>query len=235
MKIGVIIYHKNIFSYIDSKIVFECLESIDNQTFSDFDILELDYSDYDQFQISIMNLGFFKNNKKHFFRQDCRTHIDAMNFLMNKAFKEMNYDIIFNINLDDIYHKHRFEFQLRKVLLNKYDLVASNYEIFQNKNGNEVSRSIIISKEFDDIEEEQTYIKYKNNDKKCIIQLSSMCFTKEAWEIIEKIETIPTLESLLLCKKLFANKKKIHICKEKLLRYRIHDNQVSSKYRKNII
>lgn len=234
MKIGVIVYHKNIFSYVDSQIVFECLESIDNQTFSDFDILELDYSNYDQFQISLMNLGFFKNNKKHFFRQECKNHIDAMNFLLDKAFNEMKYDIIFNINLDDIYDKHRFEFQIRKIVLDKYDLVASNYEIFQNKDGNEVSRSIIISKDFDDIDEEQTYIKYKNS-RKCIIQLSSMCFTKEAWKAIEKIDIIPTLESLLMCKKLFTNKKKIHICKEKLLRYRIHDKQVSSKYRKNII
>ena len=78
--------------------------------------------------------GFFKNNKKYFFRQECKTHVDAMNFLMNKAFNEMEYDIIFNINLDDIYDKHRFEFQIRKVLLDNYDLVASNYEIFQNKN-----------------------------------------------------------------------------------------------------
>jgi len=235
MKIGLIIYHKNIFSYIDSKIVFKCLESIENQTFKDFDILELDYSDYNQYQTTIMKVGFLKNNKRYFFRQECKNHIEAMNFLLNKAFNEMNYDIIYNINLDDIYDKHRFEFQLRKILIDGYDLVGSNYEIFQNKNGNEISRSIKIVPEFEDIIDEQTYLKIKNSQKKCVIQLSSMCFTKESWEIIKNIDILPTLESLLICKKLLKKDKKIHICKEKLLRYRIHSQQVSRKYRRENI
>lgn len=235
MKIGIIIYHKNIFSNYDSKMVFECLESINNQTFDSFDILELDYSNYQEKTTSLMKLGFFKNNKKHFFRNECRNHIDAMNFLLNKAFNELNYDIIFNINVDDIYDKHRFEFQLRKVLIGKYDLVGSNFEIFQVKDENKVSRSIILTREFDDINEEQTYLKIKNKQKKCIIQMSSLCFTKEAWKTIGKIDKIPTLETLLMCRKLFNNKQKVHICKEKLLQYRIHDNQVSSKFRQNII
>ena len=92
------------------------------------------------------------------------------------------------------------------VIINEYDLVGSNYEIFQNIKGNEVSRSIKIIPEFDDIIDEQTYIKIKNNKKKCLIQLSSMCFTKESWKIIENIDVLPTLESLLICKKLLNNK-----------------------------
>ena len=235
MKIGIIIYHKNIFSYVDSEIVFKCLESIENQTFKEFDVLELDYSNYDQFQISIMNIGFLKDNKRYFFRQECKNHIEAMNFLLKKAFNEMNYDVIYNINLDDIYDKRRFEFQLRKIIIDGYDLIGSNYEIFQITDKNEVSRSIKIVPEFEDIIDEQIYLKIKNNQKKCLIQLSSMCFSKESWKIIEKIDMLPTLESLLICKKLLNKDKKIHICKEKLLRYRIHSQQVSNKYRNHNI
>ena len=35
--------------------------------------------------------------------------------------------------------------------------------------------------------------------------------------------------------KLIKENKKIHICKEFLLKYRIHNNQYSNKYRKNIL
>ena len=36
----------------------------------------------------------------------------AQNFLLNKAFKDMDYDVVFNVNLDDFYSPHRFEIQL---------------------------------------------------------------------------------------------------------------------------
>ena len=231
MKIGVIIYHKNIFSYVDSKIVFKCLESIDNQTFDEFDILELDYSDADQYQISLMDVGFFKNNKKQFFRKECKNHIQAMNFLLNKAFNELNYDIIFNINLDDVYDERRFEIQLRKTLIEGYSLVASNYNIFHIKDDIKTEKEVVIMREIDNVTDEQTSIKIKNSQNKCLIPLSSMCFTKDSWKAIKNIDYLPLLESLLICKKLFAAKQNIHICKEKLLQKRLHDNQVSAKYR----
>jgi len=229
MKIGAIIYHKDIFSYIDSEIIFQCLDSINSQTFNDFDILELDYSKSNQNKTSLMNLGFLKNNKKYFFRKECKNHIQAMNFLLNKAFNDLEYDIIFNINLDDIYDKHRFEFQLRKVLIDGYSLVGSNYEIFHNKDGNQTTKEMIIMREFDNVTDEQTYIKIKNNQNKCLIPLSSMCFTKDSWKSIQNIDYLPLLESLLICKKVFSHKQNIHICKEILLKNRLHDNQVSAK------
>jgi hypothetical protein len=233
MKIGLIIYHKNIFNYVNAQIIANCLNSIKNQTFDSFDILELDYSNVNQIPIRLVDNNF--KQKSYFMKRECRNHIEAMNYLLSKAFNEMNYDVIFNINIDDIYDIHRIEFQLRKILIDKYDLVCSNYEIFQIKNGIESSRKITILPSFDNKSDEQTYIKMKIPKNKCIAQLSSMCFTKDSWKIIQKIDLLPTLESLLIFKKLIKANKKIHICKDFLLKYRIHENQYSNKYRKNIL
>ena len=131
MKIGCIFYHSNVFSYIEHEHIFECLTSIDNQTFKDFDIFELNYSKKTEEDIFLTDIGFFKDKKITTYRQECRNHIEAMNFLLNKTFKELDYDIIFNINLDDIYDEKRIELQLIKVF-EGYDLISSNYTIFQD-------------------------------------------------------------------------------------------------------
>jgi GT2 family glycosyltransferase len=55
MKIGLIIYHKNIFNYVNAQIIANCLNSIKNQTFDSFDILELDYSNVNQIPIRLVD------------------------------------------------------------------------------------------------------------------------------------------------------------------------------------
>ena len=114
MRIGCIIYHKDIFSYIEHEHIFECLRSIDNQTFKDFDIIELNYSKKTEENIFLSDIGFFKDKKITTFREECKNHIEAMNFLLNKTFNELEYDVIFNINLDDIYNEKRIELQFNK-------------------------------------------------------------------------------------------------------------------------
>ena len=234
MKIGLIFYHSNVFSYIDHEHIFECLRSIDEQTFKDFDIFELNYSKKTEENIFLTDIGFFEDKKITTYRKECRNHIEAMNFLLNKTFNELDYDVIFNVNLDDIYNEKRVELQLMKVL-EGYHLISSNYTIFQEKDDEKIRRDMKITKSYDDIDDEQLYIKIKISKNKNIIPTSAMCFTKKSWEVLEKIPYLPGAESLLICKKALSNKLKIHICPEILVDYRIHDNQASAKYRNNIV
>ncbi len=234
MKIGIIIYHKDIFSYIEHEHIFECLNSIENQTFKDFDIFELNYSKKTEDNIFLSDIGFFKDKTVTTYREECKNHIGAMNFLLNKTFNELDYDVIFNINLDDIYNERRIELQLTKVF-EGYDLISSNYSIFQERDGKTVRREMKITKSYDNIDDEQTYIKIKISKNKNFIPTSAMCFTKKCWEVLEQIPYLPGAESLLICKKLLKNQMKIHVCPELLVDYRIHKNQVSANYRSNII
>ena len=225
MKIGIIIYHSNLKNYISDNILNDCINSIKNQTFDLFDILELDYSN----DIKSNKITSSFSQQIIYFKKYFKNHINAMNYLLNTAFNKLDYDIIFNINIDDIYNIHRFEYQLKKILHDNYSVVASNYHIFNYNN----IKSINIIPNID-VENEQVYLKIKLQQNKLIIPLSSFCFTKKSWNIIQKIDYLPTLESILICKKLFKSNCKLHICNESLLHYRIHDNQISKKYR-NII
>ena len=234
MKLGLIFYHKNVFSYIDHEHIFECLRSIDNQTFKDFDIFELNYSKKAEDDVLLSDIGFFKGKEVITYRQECKNHIEAMNFLLNKTFNELDYDVIFNVNLDDIYNEKRIELQLIKVF-EGYDLVSSNYAIFQDRDGEKIKREMKMTKSYDDIEDEQTFIKIKISKNKNIIPTTSMCFTKKCWEVLEKIPYLPGAESLLICKKVLENGLNIHVCPEILVDYRIHKNQVSTQFRDNII
>ena len=232
MKIAVIIYHKNIRTYVDDKIVQECLESIREQTFDIFDILELDYSDLEQSANRLIDDSF--EQESFYFRKECRNHIEAMNYLLTKAFDEFNYDYVFNVNIDDVYDTRRVEYQLRKMLCDGYDIVGSNYIIFKSHNQNIVQKQIKILQDSAYGIDEQSVIKIQSGRKKCIVPLSSICFSKKSWKAIQKIDMIPTLESLLMFKKLFRKNMKVHICKEFLLKYRMHDNQVSANYRRKM-
>lgn len=227
MKIGVIIYHKNIFSYIKHEWIFECLESVYMQTFEEYDLIELNYGDDNT---SILDIGLFKDKKKIFYNKACNNHIEAMNFILNKTFNSLNYDVIFNINLDDIYHPCRFELQLEEVN-KKYDLVSSNYLIFQNLKSKIIERNINIVRECENKNEKDTLIKIKINKNKNIFPTSVLCFTARSWNKLKKIPNLPGVEGLLICKKLLKNKIKISVCDEILLKYRIHNNQITSSIR----
>ncbi len=228
MKIGIIIYHKNIMSYIDTHIIKKCLESIENQTYKKFDVLELDYSKDDQFDITIKSLGYLKDRPRKYFRKQFDNHIEAMNFLLDKAFNELGYNIIFNINLDDIYHERRFEKQLRMVVCDNYDLVGSNYTLLKIEDyGKKSLKDIKLIKNKTPTQQQ---LKIKFNKNKLVIPLSSMCITKKAWKMIGKIIHIPSLESIGMCRSIFNNKGKIGICYDNLLTYRIHNKQHTQKY-----
>lgn len=114
-KSAVIIYHSDIFSNYKKEWVDACIASIRNQTFKEFDVLELNYGDDNR---QLYESSIFFNEKK-------RNFIEAMNTLLDMAFDD-DYETVFNVNLDDYYTPDRFELQLQEVQKGA-DLVSSDF------------------------------------------------------------------------------------------------------------
>lgn len=233
MKIAVLFYHKDALDTYSIDWIYDCLKSIHDQTWQKFDIYELNYGkrDFDS-PVSFIEIfqeeGFFDYHMKKFENKEFDNHILAMNYMLTILFNDLNYDVVFNINLDDTYDTTRFEKQMKKI--EHFDLIGSIYNIVNN-NIIKTSKSNNL-----DEEDEQTYMKVKTlTEKKCIIPLSSMCFTKKSWEAIGEIPEMFSLESLFICKQIIKNNLKIHVIQEPLVNYRIHKKQYSSKIRNNLL
>lgn len=234
MKIAVLFYHKDAMDKYSTEWIYECLESIHNQTWQKFDIFELNYGkkslvdDSTSFIEIFQEEGFFDFHMKRFEHRAFDNHILAMNYMLNILFIDLKYDIVFNINLDDTYDINRFEKQIEMV--EKFDLIGSLYNIVSYNTIKQPKVNIL------DEEDEQSYLKVKTiTEKKCVIPLSSMCFTKKSWEAIGEIPEMFSLESLYICKQMFKKNLKIHVIQEPLVNYRIHKNQYSANIRNNIL
>jgi hypothetical protein len=120
MKLAVIVFHSELTQY-PKQWILDFSESILNQTYTDFDILELNYSGGEEriFASSIYEIIKLNN------------HAEAMNYLIDKAFAS-GYDFVFNANADDVFALDRIEKQL-PYLEQGYDIVSSNFSLFNDK------------------------------------------------------------------------------------------------------
>jgi len=118
-KCAALVYHKNIFDIYQKKWISKCIDSVLHQSFTQFDILELNYdgTDFSVFPPDI-------NYKKIFWNKAFNSHYEARGFLLHKAFHEMKYDIIFNVQLDKFYHLDRFKYQVEEIKRG-YDIISS--------------------------------------------------------------------------------------------------------------
>jgi hypothetical protein len=213
MKVAVILYHKNINKIYKSEWIEDCIQSIVNQTYKDYYVYDLNYG-LDNFNFS----SYFSKDKYKFFSESLENHAEAMNYLFDKCIED-DFDCVFNINLDDCYDLNRFEIQLGKIK-EGYDIVSSNFEYIGD---------IVFSAQFDyhhynvDISQR---LEFDN-----IIGHPSVCYSRN---FINKNKYIPSeipKEDWELWKRT-ATDFKFYICKEFLLFYRIHDQQITANVRK---
>ena len=142
-KCAALVYHKNIFDIYQKKWITKCIDSITNQSFVNYDILELNYGG--------TNLSLFPStigNKKYFWNRRFNSHHEARGFLLHKAFHEMGFDIIFNIQLDKFYHLDRFQYQVGAIQRG-YDIISSVNHL-SNKNKNKPQNLLNITKHLED-------------------------------------------------------------------------------------
>jgi hypothetical protein len=213
MKIGVILYHSNINKIYKKRWIDECINSILNQTIKDFIFYEINYSG-DNYSV----IPESAKNKKQFYSLVLKNYAEAMNFILDKALDE-NCDVVFNINLDDIYHAERFEKQIKEIK-NGYDLVSTDFCYIREINDNE--DEIFYYKNI--CQHGDINFNLKNNHN--VIAHPSVCYSKKFLQNNRYNIALIPCEDLDLWKR-SCDEYKFHIVNEVLLNYRIHENQVS--------
>lgn len=206
MKVALLVYHKNAIDLYPNSWIEEFKLSIDQQTYKEFDIFELNYGS-DNFRI-------FDNSK--YYKVELDNHIHAMNILIDHILLN-GYDIIANTNIDDIYHECRLEKQI-EAIESGYDLVSSNFLYVGEK-----SQMMQMSKY--NIEKEL-------NKGHNVICHPLVVTHRRFWEDKLEYKNLLGKEDLDLWQRAIKLGRKFTILEDYLLKYRIHSNQVTKTWKK---
>lgn len=206
MKVAVIIFHKKIDNYPPHWIK-QCLDSIKNQTYKDFDVFEIDYGGEDKQAYEGSN---FESKKMS-------THAHAHNYLLDKVFK-LKYDCAFNVNVDDYYTRDRFE-KMLPAIEKGYDLVSSDF--FRVNQIGQIIRTFCFSGL--DIKKEA---KKEHN----IICHPSVVYSRKYWTKCDKLvpEEIP-FDDFNLWKRSYKKGFKFFIVPDITTYHRVHQDNISRK------
>jgi hypothetical protein len=214
-KLAVIIYHKNAEKIYNKHWILKCIESLQNQTIKDFVVFELNYGGEFERYYPVLNgqETFFESKSMH-------NHIDAMNYLIDKAFKK-GFDVVFNVNLDDYYSPLRFQKQVLAIE-NGAQLVSSNFYYFTEnrppfKQMEMAKFQLTLGKNLD-----------RNHN---VIAHPVVAMHKSFWEEGLKYNNLIGFEDLDLWQRAFKLGKKFKILSDYLLYYRIHENQITKKHK----
>lgn len=206
MKTCVILYHKNINKIYKPEWIDECINSIVNQTYKDYYVYDLNYGGED------FNFKKYFPKRYKFFKEEFKNHVGAMNFLFDRC-SEKKFDVVFNINLDDCYHKDRFKIQIEKIK-EGYDIVSSNFVVMKGE-----KRA--------DMRFHDCNIVYRFSLGDNVIAHPCVCYSKKFIDNNRYLDEIPE-EDFKLWKRTI-NDYKFFICEEFLLYYRVHENQITYK------
>ena len=232
-KLLVVIYHSNIKKIYKTKWIQDCCNSIQNQTFTKFDICELNYKKDDTYSIKeeFFNKEFLKKRKYYFINEECKDHTYAVNKVIQKGLEFNNYHHIAIINIDDYFSNNRFEIELNHINKHKYDLVCTN--MYYVNSENDIINSKIRLSYFDNhsqinpktIKEEQKSIDINFKKGNNLITHPSVIFTRRFWNKCGPYESVYGQEDFLLWKKARKLGMKLGIIPDFLLYYRRHQNQ----------
>jgi hypothetical protein len=233
-KNAVIFFHKNIKKLYKQKWIDQCIHSVLNQKNIEFDIIELNYGGDGDCLIENYTRG-----KHYFFNIPLTVHTDAMVFLLNKGFCELDYDIIFNTNLDDYYHEDRF-YKQKKCVLDGYIMCSTLWHYIKEIDDVE-KNDLVFTKQMlalnnsknnyidiDDIKEQLN----KNHN---VINHSAVCFTRKMWYSYDKNDNLlryrddKPFEDLTFWQRVVSGGHLITIIDEDLVFYRIHENQIGTQ------
>lgn len=201
MVLNLICYHKNLYGIYLVEWVNQFRESILNQTYKDFIIMEMNYGGGTE---RIFEDSVFES-------KDLPTFVHAMNYLIKKCL-DNGADVVGNLNCDDIYNKDRLKIQMQYMEIG-FDICSSNFSLMRDG-------FVFHKHKFDDknIKEELN----KNHNVVCHpVLLYSAKFLKNNKYAPEEVP----FEDLLLWKRTIDNYRFI-IAPENLVNQRIHDNSV---------
>lgn len=110
-KCACIIYHSK--EHNNLKWINKCVNSIFAQSFCEFDIHELNYSNEKKFYFSEYIPKI--KGKYYSYQKNFDNSYEAMLYLMENCFRILNYDIVFNVDIYDYYEFERFIYQLNEI------------------------------------------------------------------------------------------------------------------------
>jgi len=185
------------------------------QTMKNFSFYEINYGG-DNYSV-LHNYTF---QKKLFWSKKLPTYADAMNTILDLAFK--NCDIVFNVNLDDYYHSTRFEKQIQ-LIVDGCDLVSSDFCYISDNNGQDTITHYMNINITGDI---GTNLNAYHN----VIAHPCVAYSKTFWNRYKYYDpTKVPAEDLDLWLRAYNNGAKFKIHDDILLYYRIHNNQISTR------
>jgi hypothetical protein len=214
VKKGVIFFHKNIRTIYKERWVNKCIETILNQTVSDFSIYEINYGEDD---FSLFE-GIQLKNPHKFISEENPNHAEAMNRIIDLAVED-GCEYIFNTNLDDYYALNRFEKQI-EFLDQGYDIVSSDFCYIKDVDESDEIIKYLNIKSLGDI---GSNLERNSN----IIAHPCVAYSKKFWETNRYSQEEIPKEDLFLWKRGIANGFRFYICEEVLLNYRLHENQIT--------
>ena len=217
MKAAVILYHKNIQSIYQPRWVQKSVDSILSQTWQNFDLFELNYGGKADSVLPVET-----PHGKHFYSQALPNHAFAANFILDKVF-EGDYDLAFNVHLDDYYAKNRFELQV-KAIQQGVDIVSSDFCYIQEKEGEDVVTHHLNILRHGDIQQNLN----RNHN---MIAHPVVCFSRKFWKGNNRYQDELPMEDMKLWQRSIKKGYKFQILPEELLFYRIHDKQTSASAR----
>lgn len=221
MKKGVILFHKDILKIYENSWIEKSVNSMINQTDTDFTFYEVNYGG-EPYSVVPNNI----NIKSYFWSENLTNYAEAMNFILDKAFND-GCDYVFNTNLDDFYPPNRISNQIEMITKQNLDIVSSDFCYIQEKEISGVKKDLVTH--FMNIE--KTNIENHLENGHNVIAHPSVCYNKRFWldgENRYDINKTPE-EDLDLWVRSIKRGYKFGIHDEILLYYRIHKNQVSTK------
>jgi hypothetical protein len=253
-KCAVIFFHKNIYNLYQKYWIDKCVDSVLNQKMCEFDIFEINYGNEDRSIFNDKTINSSKH-KYNFYMKNYNTHTEAMLFLLNEAFVNDNYDVVFNTNLDDYYNEHRFIYQLDDIVKNNNEINSTMWTYISQSNDSEsdephnIEKNTFVyeNKEFmwekvDNIgdntnKEKIEYESIKKNllAKHNVLNHSGLCFTRKFWNSCDKYgnklryRDDKPFEDLSLWTRSIENNISMGIINKILIYYRIHQAQIGTK------
>jgi hypothetical protein len=219
MKKGVVLYHCNIEKIYKKRWINECIDSLINQTDTDFIFYEVNYGGSEYSVLSDSKIS----QEIKFWSCNLSNYAEAMNFIIEKAFDD-SCDAVFNVNLDDKYHPERIEKEFNFIKLG-YDLITSDFCYIEEDSSGEdsITNLMLMSSKYPNINSELE----KNHN---VIAHPCVCYSRKFWDFGNRYDINKTPEEDLdLWKKTINSGLKFLIIPEILLYYRIHKNQSSNK------
>lgn len=216
MKKGVILFHSNIRNIYEERWITKCVDSILNQTDSDFTFYEINYGG-DNYSV----LSPHVTQPKHFWSIKMHNYAYAMNFILDRAFED-GCDVVFNVNLDDFYDLTRFEKQ-QKFIQEGYELVSSDFCHITEIGEQDVICYHVNIKEHGEVEQA---LNEKNIN---VIAHPAACYSRSFWRLNKYDPTKAPQEDFDLWKRAAANGYRFYICDEELLYYRLHNSRASEQ------